>query len=84
MWSTFAFPLFHGLGPQVIQTKVLAQTIENIEKVNPALNAVIHPMYDEAKRVAQRWQKAVADGDAKAGAALAKAANCAACHKKHK
>jgi amidase len=44
--------------------EVLDQTIENIEKVNPALNAVIHPMYDEAKKVAAKWQKAVKDGDA--------------------
>ena len=44
--------------------EVLNQTIENIDKVNPALNAVIHPMYDEAKRVAGEWQKAVSNGNA--------------------
>ena len=44
--------------------EVLEQTILNIEKVNPALNAVIHPMYDEAQSVAQRWQQAISSGHA--------------------
>ncbi|MEM7467983.1 MAG: amidase [Pseudomonadota bacterium] len=44
--------------------EVLNQTIENIDAVNPALNAVIHPMYDEAKNLAQQWQKRVDSGDA--------------------
>ena len=44
--------------------EVLTQTIDNIDKVNPDLNAVIHPMYDEAKRLAKQWQKSVTSGDA--------------------
>lgn len=40
--------------------EVLEQTITNIEKVNPSLNAVIHPMYDEAKRHAVACENALA------------------------
>lgn len=40
--------------------EVVEQTIERIEQVNPTLNAVIHRMYDEARRVAAHWQGEVA------------------------
>ncbi len=44
--------------------EVLEQTILNLEKVNPDLNAVIHKMYDEARRVATHWRGELAAGRA--------------------
>lgn len=45
--------------------ELLERTIENIEKLNPTLNAVIHEMYDEGRRVAEHWRKEIAAGRAK-------------------
>jgi len=42
--------------------ELLDATIGNIEKINPTLNAVIHEMYDEARRVATYWRDEVAAG----------------------
>lgn len=43
--------------------EVLDQTIENIDKVNPALNAVIHPMYEQARDAAKQWQAKISAND---------------------
>ncbi len=45
--------------------EVLDATIAAIEAVNPALNAVIHRMDEEARRVAKHWQSEVAAGRAR-------------------
>ena len=42
--------------------ELLDHTIGSIEKINPLLNAVIHTMYDEARRVAEHWRGEVAAG----------------------
>lgn len=44
--------------------ELLDATIGNIEKINPILNAVIHEMYDEARRVALKWQQEIVAGRA--------------------
>lgn len=49
--------------------ELLDQTIANIEKINPILNAVIHTMYDQARDVAEHWRAEIAAGRA-AGAAF--------------
>ncbi len=45
--------------------EIAEDTISAIERVNPALNAVIHPMYDEARRVAGHWRDELAAGRAR-------------------
>src|SRR5881397_3190053 len=37
---------------QVKPSELVEATIERIERVNPAINAVVTPMYDEARHVA--------------------------------
>ena len=45
---------------ELAPTEVVETTISHIEKLNPSLNAVIHKMYDEARRVALVWEQAIA------------------------
>ena len=53
-----------GLGEMVREgeikpSELVEMTIERIERVNPKLNAVIHKMYDEARRIAEKWDKEI-------------------------
>jgi amidase len=45
-------------------------TIQKIEKINPALNAVIHKLYDQARETARTWTKRLEE-DKVAGAVFA-------------
>ncbi len=40
---------------EISPLELLESTIHRIEKINPALNAVIHKMYDEAHETAKTW-----------------------------
>jgi amidase len=42
---------------EVKPTELLEITIQRIERVNPKLNAVIHKMYDQARKIAERWSR---------------------------
>jgi amidase len=44
--------------------ELLEGTIERIEAINPTLNAVIHKLYDEARKVANYWRNEVVAGRA--------------------
>ncbi|MBT6194195.1 MAG: hypothetical protein HOI01_11665, partial [Proteobacteria bacterium] len=35
--------------------ELLDATIENIEKINPTINAVVHKMYEQAHETAKEW-----------------------------
>ncbi len=53
-----------GLGEMVREgeikpSELVEMTIERIERVNPKLNAVIHKMYDEARKIAEKWDKEI-------------------------
>ena len=45
--------------------ELLESTIHRIEKINPALNAVIHKMYDEAHETAKTWSTRLNEDQAK-------------------
>ncbi len=56
-----------GLGELVREREIkpselVEMTIERIERVNPKLNAVIHKMYDEARKNAEKWDKEISTG----------------------
>ncbi len=56
-----------GLGEMVREREIKPSelveiTIERIEKVNPQINAVIYKMYDEARKVAEKWDKEISIG----------------------
>ena len=40
---------------EISPVELLDSTIQQIEKVNPKLNAVIHKMYDQARETAENW-----------------------------
>ena len=40
---------------EISPVELLDSTIQQIEKVNPKLNAVIHKMYDQARQTAEKW-----------------------------
>ena len=57
-----------GLGEMVRDgeikpSELVEMTIERIEHVNPKLNAVIHKMYDEARKRAEKWDKKISSGE---------------------
>ena len=56
-----------GLGEMVREheikpSELVEITIERIEQVNPQINAVIHKMYDEARKTAEIWDKEITAG----------------------
>ncbi len=56
-----------GLGEMVREREIKPSelveiTIERIERVNPQINAVIHKMYDEARKTAETWDKEISAG----------------------
>jgi amidase len=50
---------------EVKSSELIEMTIERIERVNPKLNAIIHKMYDEARRLAEKWDKEISSGKGK-------------------
>ena len=56
-----------GLGEMVREREIqpselVEMTIERIERINPQINAVIHKMYDEARKTAEKWDKEISSG----------------------
>ncbi|MFW9878783.1 MAG: amidase, partial [Candidatus Thorarchaeota archaeon] len=56
-----------GLGEMVREgeiksSELVEMTIERIERINPKLNAVIHKMYDEARKIAEKLDKEISSG----------------------
>ena len=47
---------------EIKSSELVEITIERIEKINPEVNAVIHKMYDEARGMAQKWDKEIRSG----------------------
>jgi amidase len=47
---------------EIKPSELVEITIERIERVNPKLNAVIHKMYDEARKTAEKWDKEISSG----------------------
>lgn len=41
---------------EISPAELLDDTIQNIEKVNPKINAVVHKMYDQAYETARNWK----------------------------
>ncbi len=50
---------------EIKSSELIEMTIERIERINPKLNAVIHKMYDEARKMADKWDKEISSGKAK-------------------
>ncbi|TFG29012.1 MAG: amidase [Promethearchaeota archaeon] len=40
-------------------SELVELTIERIEKINPKINSVIYKMYDEARKLAEKWDKEI-------------------------
>jgi len=47
---------------EIKSSELVEMTIERIEQVNPKLNAVIYKMYDEARTLAEQWDKEISSG----------------------
>jgi len=47
---------------EIKSSELVEMTIERIERVNPKVNAIIHKMYDEARALAQKWDKEISSG----------------------
>ena len=50
---------------EISPAELLDYTIQQIEKVNPTLNAVVHKMYDEANETAKSWSTKLNNNRAK-------------------
>jgi amidase len=49
---------------EIAPGELLEITIQRIENVNPAINAVIHKFYDQARTAAETWSSAIKAGQA--------------------
>ena len=47
---------------EIQPSELVEMTIERIERINPQINAVIHKMYDEARKTAEKWDKEISSG----------------------
>ena len=47
---------------EIKSSELIEMTIERIERVNPKLNAIIYKMYDEARKLADKWDKEISSG----------------------
>jgi amidase len=50
---------------EICPVELLDDTINNIEKINPQLNAVVHKMYDQAHETANNWNTKLSQGQTK-------------------
>lgn len=49
---------------EISPVELLDDTIQNIEKLNPKLNAVVHKTYDQARETARNWSTRLVKGQA--------------------
>ena len=50
---------------EIRPTELLQIVIDRIERVNPKLNAVIHKLYDQARKTAEDWDAGISTGQGK-------------------
>ena len=47
---------------EIKSSELVEMTVERIERVNPKLNAIIHKMFNEARKLADKWDKEISSG----------------------